>query len=119
MPPSSTAVTTQVNTRVDAAVKQQADEVLALAGSTAAELVRSVMAKVARGMRDYEEVANVLEGSTSREPDEALEAGWALADSLYATIDAEGKSLASDARSWDEVYSEARSEHLAEKELSR
>ena len=46
---------TQLNLRVDAQDKRQAEEVLHLMGTTTTKFMRKVLAKVARGAKDYDE----------------------------------------------------------------
>ena len=111
--------TSQVNTRVDSAVKLQAEQVLDLMGSSTAELVRAVLGKVARGARDYEEVASALAEKDAAPNDALLAEGWAISDAFYASLGLALPVQPTEDRSWDELFEEAAEEHFAEKGLIR
>lgn len=111
------AQTSQVNTRVDSSVKAQAEAVLELMGSSTAELVRSVFGKVARGSRDYEELAGILSDKSEAAPDSLLADGWAASEAYYRTIGVDQSTAKTPERSWDELYAEAMDAHFSEKGL--
>lgn len=120
----------QLNVRVDAEVKRQAEEVLELMGSSVTELVRMALEKVSHGARDYVEARDVLSGThrskqaaASDEPidfsmvDARLAKGWKAADDLYRSLGLDPSSLPKDERSWDAIYEEAMDAHFEEKGL--
>lgn len=105
----------QVNVRVDCSVKERAEEALRLSGATLPELIKGVVAKVARGGGSCEEI---LEAVSDRQrgaaSDAPFAASWAAADQLYANLGIDA-SPASDERDWDTIYSEAMDEHYHQK----
>lgn len=105
----------QVNVRVDRQVKNRAEEVLRLSGGSLPELIKKVVAKVAQGGGQCEEVlAAVDDRQQSVVPDTPFAASWAAADRLYADLGI-AMSPASDDSGWDTVYSEAMDEHYRQK----
>ena len=105
----------QVNVRVDRSVKERAEEVLQLSGRSLPELIKKVVAKVAQGGGQCEEVlAAVDDRQQSVAPDTPFTASWAAADQLYADLGIAISSV-SDARGWDTIYSEAMDEHYRQK----
>lgn len=121
----------QLNVRVDAEVKRQAEEVLELMGSSVTELVRMALEKVSHGARDYVEARDVLSGAhhskqVAAAPDEPIDfsmvdarlaKGWKAADDLYRSFGLDPSSLPKDERSWDAIYEEAMDAHFEEKGL--
>lgn len=105
----------QVNVRVDRQVKNRAEEALRLSGVSLPELIKKVVAKVARGGGSCEEVLSAVDdqlpsaGATS-----LFAASWAAADRLYADLGI-APSPVSDDRGWDTIYSEAMDEHYRQK----
>lgn len=105
----------QVNVRVDRQVKNRAEEVLRLSGRSLPELIKKVVAKVAQGGGQCEEVLSAVDGrQQSVAPDTPFAASWAAADQLYADLDI-AASPASDDRDWDTIYSEAMDERYRQK----
>lgn len=105
----------QVNVRVDRQVKNRAEEVLRLSGGSLPELIKKVVAKVAQGGRQCEEVlAAVDDRQQTVAPDTPFAASWAAADRLYADLDI-AASPVSDDRGWDTIYSDAMDEHYRQK----
>lgn len=105
----------QVNVRVDRQVKNRAEEVLQLSGRSLPELIKKVVAKVARGGGQCEEVlAAVDDRQQTVAPDTPFAASWAAADRLYADLGIT-TSPVSDDRGWDTIYSEAMDEHYRQK----
>ena len=105
----------QVNVRVDRQVKNRAEEVLRLSGGSLPELIKKVVAKVAQGGGQCEEVlAAVDDRQQTVAPDTPFAASWAAADQLYADLGI-ATSSTSDDRDWDTVYSEAMDEHYHQK----
>lgn len=105
----------QVNVRVDRQVKNRAEEVLRLSGGSLPELIKKVVAKVAQGGGQCEEVlAAVDDRRQSVAPDTPFAAPWAAADRLYADLGI-ATSPISDDRDWDTIYSEAMDEHYRQK----
>ena len=105
----------QVNVRVDRQVKNRAEEALRLSGGSLPELIKKVVAKVAQGGRQCEEVlAAVDDRQQTVAPDTPFAASWAAADRLYADLGIDA-SPASDDRGWDAIYSEAMDEHYRQK----
>lgn len=97
----------QVNVRVDRQVKNRAEEVLRLSGGSLPELIKKVVAKVAQGGGQCEEVlAAVDDRQQAVAPDTPFAASWAAADQLYADLGI-AASPVSDDRDWDTIYSEA------------
>lgn len=115
---------TQLNMRVNAQDKRQAEEVLRFMGSTTTELVRKLLAKIASGAKAYMEICEVLEtpaSAASAEQEglgfnpvisEATEICNAFAQMLGYESAAD---LPKDNRSYDELYEEAMLEHYREK----
>lgn len=105
----------QVNVRVDRQVKNRAEEVLRLSGGSLPELIKKVVAKVAQGGRQCEEVlAAVDDRQQTVAPDTPFAASWAAADRLYADLGI-AASPVSDDRGWDTIYSDAMDEHYRQK----
>lgn len=105
----------QVNVRVDRQVKNRAEEVLRLSGGSLPELIKKVVAKVAQGGGQCEEVlAAVDDRKQAVAPDTPFAASWAAADQLYANLGI-ATSSASDDRDWDTIYSEAMDERYRQK----
>lgn len=105
----------QVNVRVDRQIKNRAEEVLRLSGGSLPELIKKVVAKVAQGGGQCEEVlAAVDDRQQIVAPDTPFAASWAAADQLYADLGI-ATSPVSDDRGWDTIYSEAMDEHYRQK----
>lgn len=105
----------QVNVRVDRQVKNRAEEALRLSGGSLPELIKKVVAKVAQGGGQCEEVlAAVDDRQQTIAPDTPFAASWAAADQLYADMGI-ATSPVSDDRDWDAIYSEAMDEHYRQK----
>ena len=105
----------QVNVRVDRQVKNRAEEVLRLSGGSLPELIKKVVAKVAQGGGQCEEVlAAVDDRKQAVAPDTPFAASWAAADQLCADLGI-ATSPVSDDRDWDTIYSEAMDEHYRKK----
>lgn len=105
----------QVNVRVDRQVKNRAEEALRLSGGSLPELIKKVVAKVAQGGRQCEEVlAAVDDRQQTVAPDTPFAASWAAADQLYADLGIDA-SPASDDRDWDTIYSEAMDDRYRQK----
>ena len=105
----------QVNVRVDRQVKNRAEEALRLSGGSLPELIKKVVAKVAQGGGQCEEVlAAVDDRQQTVAPDTPFAASWAAADRLYADMGI-AASPVSDDRGWDTIYSEAMDEHYRQK----
>ena len=105
----------QVNVRVDRQVKNRAEETLRLSGGSLPELIKKVVAKVAQGGGQCEEVLSAVDdqlpsaGATS-----PFAASWAAADQLYADLGI-ATSPVSDDRGWDAIYSEAMDDRYRQK----
>lgn len=105
----------QVNVRVDRQVKNRAEEVLRLSGGSLPELIKKVVAKVAQGGGQCEEVLSAVDGRQQTvAPDTPFAASWAVVDQLYADLGI-ATSPVSDDRDWDTIYSEAMDEHYRQK----
>ena len=105
----------QVNVRVDRQVKNHAEEALRLSGGSLPELIKKVVAKVAQGGGQCEEVlAAVDDRHQAVAPDTPFAASWAAADRLYADLGI-AASPVSDDRGWDTIYSEAMDERYRQK----
>lgn len=105
----------QVNVRVDRQVKNRAEEALRLSGRSLPELIKKVVAKVAQGGGQCEEVLFAVDGRQQTVAhDTPFAASWAAADQLYADLGIDA-SPASDDRGWDTIYSEAMDEHYRQK----
>lgn len=105
----------QVNVRVDRSVKERAEEALRLSGRSLPELIKKVVAKVAQGGGQCEEVlAAVDDRQQTVAPDTPFAASWAAADRLYADLGIATSSVFDD-RDWDAIYSEAMDEHYRQK----
>lgn len=105
----------QVNVRVDRQVKNRAEEALRLSGGSLPELIKKVVAKVAQGGGQCEEVlAAVDDRQQTVAPDTPFAVSWAAADRLYADLGI-APSPVSDDRGWDAIYSEAMDEHYRQK----
>lgn len=105
----------QVNVRVDRSVKERAEEALRLSGGSLPELIKKMVAKVAQGGGQCEEVlAAVDDRQQAIAPESPFAASWAAADQLYADLGIV-TSPGSDARDWDTVYAEAMDERYRQK----
>ena len=105
----------QVNVRVDRQVKDRAEEAMRLSGGSLPELIKKVVAKVAQGGGQCEEVlAAVDDRRQAVAPDTPFAASWAAADQLYANLGI-AASPVSDDRDWDTIYSEAMDERYRQK----
>ncbi len=105
----------QVNVRVDRQVKNRAEEALRLSGGSLPELIKKVVAKVAQGGGQCEEVLSAVDGRQQTvAPDTPFATSWAAADRLYADLGI-AASPVSDDRGWDTIYSEAMDEHYRQK----
>lgn len=105
----------QVNVRVDRQVKDRAEEALRLSGGSLSELIKKVVAKVAQGGGQCEEVlAAVDDRQHAIAPESPFAASWAAADQLYADLGIVTLS-GSDDRDWDTIYAEAMDEHYRQK----
>ena len=105
----------QVNVRVDRQVKNRAEEALRLSGGSLPELIKKVVAKVAQGGGQCEEVlAAVDDRQHAIAPESPFAASWAAADQLYADLGIVTLS-GSDDRDWETVYAEAMDEHYRKK----
>lgn len=105
----------QVNVRVDRQVKARAEEALRLSGGSLPELIKKVVAKVAQGGGQCEEVlAAIDDRRRAIAPEPPFAASWAAADQLYADLGIVASS-GSDDRDWDAVYAEAMNEHYRQK----
>lgn len=105
----------QVNVRVDRQVKDRAEEALRLSGGSLPELIKKVVAKVAQGGDQCEEVlAAVDDRQQAIAPGYPFAASWAAADQLYANLGIAASPGSAD-RDWDTVYAEAMDEHHRQK----
>ncbi len=105
----------QVNVRVDRQVKNRAEEALRLSGASLPELIKKVVAKVAQGGGQCEEVLSAVDGRQQTVAhDTPFAASWAGADRLYADLGI-ATSPVSDDRGWDTIYSDAMDEHYRQK----
>lgn len=105
----------QVNVRVDRSVKERAEEALRLSGGSLPELIKKVVAKVAQGGGQCEEVLSAVDGRQQAvASDTPFAASWAAADQLYADLGIATSSV-SDDRGWDTIYSDAMDEHYRQK----
>lgn len=105
----------QVNVRVDRQVKNRAEEALQLSGASLPELIKKVVAKVAQGGGQCEEVLSAVDGRQQTVAhDTPFATSWAAADRLYADLGI-AASPVSDDRGWDTIYSEAMDEHYRQK----
>ena len=105
----------QVNVRVDRQVKNRAEEALRLSGGSLPELIKKVVAKVAQGGGQCEEVlAAVDDRKRVIAPESPFAASWAAADQLYANLGIAASPGSAD-RDWDTVYAEAMDERYRQK----
>lgn len=105
----------QVNVRVNRQVKNRAEEALRLSGGSLPELIKKVVAKVAQGGGQCEEVLEAVDDRQQTvAPDTPFAASWAAADQLYADLGI-ATSPVSDDRGWETIYSEAMDEHYRQK----
>lgn len=105
----------QVNVRVDRQVKNRAEEALRLSGGSLPELIKKVVAKVAQGGGQCEEVLAAVDGRQQTiAHDTPFAVSWAAADRLYADLGIV-TSPVSDDRDWDTIYSETMDEHYRQK----
>lgn len=105
----------QVNVRVDRQVKNRAEEALRLSGVSLPELIKKVVAKVAQGGGQCEEVLSAVDGRQQIVAhDTPFAASWAAADRFYVDLGI-ATSPVSDDRGWDTIYSEAMDERYRQK----
>lgn len=107
----------QLNVRLNANVKRRAEDVIALADSSATEVIRALYTKIAGGAADYAEVMAVLCPSEGEEAvnDSVVRGGWSIADEFYSSIGHDASIVPAEERPWDEVYANAMTEHFREK----
>ena len=112
---------TQMNVRVNAERKQEAESVLKLANSSLTELVRMLIEKVSCGAKDLQEVQRVLQGDAAHAPkddtDSVLLEGWALVDDFCSDMGIVRSDDWLDERTCEQVYDEAMVAHYEEKGL--
>lgn len=107
--------TAQVNVRVERQVKNRAEEALRLSGRSLPDLIKKVVAKVAQGGGQCEEVLSAVDGRQQTVAhDTPFAASWAAADRLYADLGIAALPV-SDDRGWDVIYSDAMDEHYRQK----
>lgn len=119
---ATSATMTQLNMRVDQEDKLQADEVLQLLGSSVTKLVRKVLAKVARGAKDAEELMAALDDAPIAQDGTALRsrAWFEESDRWLSSMAAQlGVSPSSLVPLADDEYQEALYEDYLEKERER
>ena len=105
----------QVNVRVDRQLKDRAEEALRLSGGSLPELIKKVVAKVAQGGGQCEEVlAAIDDRQRAIAPESPFAASWAAADRLYADLGIAASTVSED-RDWDTVYAEAMEERYRQK----
>lgn len=105
----------QVNVRVERQVKNRAEEALRLSGRSLPDLIKKVVAKVAQGGGQCEEVLSAVDGRQQTVAhDTPFAASWAAADRLYADLGIAALPV-SDDRGWDVIYSDAMDEHYRQK----
>ena len=105
----------QVNVRVDRQVKNRAEEALRLSGGSLPDLIKKVVAKVAQGGGQCEEVLSAVDGRQQTVAhDTPFAASWAAADQLFVDLGI-AASPVSDDRDWDTIYSEAMDERYRQK----
>ena len=105
----------QVNVRVDRQDKARAEEALRLSGGSLPELIKKMVAKVAQGGGQCEEVlAAVDDRQRAITPESPFAASWAAADQLYANLGIAASPGSAD-RDWDTVYAEAMDERYRQK----
>lgn len=105
----------QVNVRVDRSVKERAEEALQLSGRSLPELIKKVVAKVAQGGGQCEEVLSAVDGRQQTVAhDTPFATSWAAADRLYADLGIAAPPVFDD-RDWDTIYSEAMDERYRQK----
>lgn len=105
----------QVNVRVDRQLKDRAEEALRLSGGSLPELIKKVVAKVAQGGGQCEEVlAAIDDRRRAIAPESPFAASWAAADRLYADLGIAASTVSED-RDWDTVYAEAMEERYRQK----
>ena len=105
----------QVNVRVDRQVKARAEEALRLSGGSLPVLIKKVVAKVAQGGGQCEEVLAAVDDRQQAIASESpFAASWAAADQLYADLGIV-TSPGSERRDWDTVYAEAMDERYRQK----
>lgn len=105
----------QVNVRVDRQVKDRAEEALRLSGGSLPELIKKVVAKVAQGGGQCEEVlAAVDDRQRAIASESPFAVSWAAADQLYADLGIVTSPGSVD-RDWNTVYVEAMDERYRQK----
>ena len=113
-----TATMSQLNVRVDAAQRRQAEETLDLMGESLTKLIRSMLEKVSRGVKDAEEVFSVLADTPVEETHQPSKSSQLFAhiDSQYQTM---AESLGVDIASFAPLSDEELEEALYDEYLSR
>lgn len=117
----ATPAVQQLNVRLDANVKRNADEVLSFVGSSATEVIRALFSKIAGGAADYAEVMALLCPKDQKDiaSESVISEGWSIADEFYRSIGYDPSATPTEERSWDEVYSDAMDEHFREKGIQQ
>lgn len=119
---ATSATMTQLNMRVSQEDKLQSDEVLRLLGSSVTKLVRKVLAKVARGAEDAEELIAALDDAPPAQEGTALRsrAWFEESDRWLASMAAQlGVSPDGFVPLADDEYQEALYEDYLERERER
>ena len=121
----ATARMTQMNVRVNTDVKQRAEEVLSLMGSSLTELIRETLEKVAKGASDYDEVSKLLSGTQEDESEDGvardpiacapLASSWQAVDTFYRGLGIDPNAPRGEDRSAEQAYEEAMVAQYAEK----
>ncbi len=113
----ATPAVQQLNVRLDANVKRNADEVLSFVGSSATEVIRALFSKIAGGAADYVEIMAVLCPKDKKDVagESIVSEGWSIADDFYRSIGYDPSVTPAEERSWNEVYTDAMDEHFREK----
>lgn len=120
---TSTAQTmTQVNVRIDAQLKRQAEDVLRLMGATPTNVIRALYSKIAMGANEFEKTQRFLGLKNSQEEDDsaarqALVDGWNLGNAFFELVGTDSSSVPIDRRPWKQVYEEALVAHYENKGL--
>lgn len=113
----STTSLQQVNVRLDADLKRNAEDVLSFVGLSATEAIRALYTKIARGAADCSEAMAVLGVGDSQEArdDSVPQQGWLIAEEFYRSLGCDLATMHKEDRPWDEVYEDAMTEHFREK----
>lgn len=111
--PTEAAQMTQINIRIKAQTKTQAEKTLRLMGITPTQLVRTIYEKVAQGAEQCQETISAILNDATLKPCaedtkwRTLMQGWDAGNGFLAQLESDSSTIPVDDRPWEQVYEEA------------